>query len=990
MNGLEKWKNREELATGLKVMAVRSDNAAEIREKLDEWSKQGVREEPTVAYEGSHQNGVAERNIQEVEAGVRSSLKDAGLPLEFWDWAAEHSTHLWNIMPHGPLVDSVRLTPKGAYSGNAPDVDYVKVFGCVCYSYVSPKSWPRGTTSKKFLDRGREGVFVGHSEETAQQYWVYAPDLGRAELAKTVDFDENRQGGDLDLRIRGTGGDLSQGSPSQEFTSSAPQTRNPVGRPPREETIPIVTELPKTLNNFSIEIPAKPEPPISLDQQDQDEHSQEEEETPQAQDKEDPFIKPGSVKENSQSSPNPSVETGSVKENDQSRPSGRETRSAKRNRDARSTEQESRPERSNLSPPASTVEDKEPGAPEGGSGREEVPEPVGANESSAPGGATTGNGKRKDHDATEDDRANKRVRAFTAALVERRILELEIESEETAFLAAGGRIEITIPKTYKEAISDLEHSEEWTEAIREEIASLMANGTWKEEKAPQGTNLVSTKWVFTIKTNPDGSLERYKARLVARGFSQIYGEDYTETFAPTVRVDTLRVFFAMVAAEDLECWQYDVKNAFTEATLKEQIYLSQPDGVPVRKGYALKVLRSLYGLKQAARDWNTLCKDYLLELEFVQSLADPCLFTHAKRGIKLLVYVDDMAAAAKNKSELDWFFASMKKRFHTKDLGEIKKILGIRVTRNRATRELFLDQQEYLEKVLQRLGLPMESSSTGRPRLTPIAGKYDKLEGTEPNEERTDRTEYQRKVGSVMYAAVYTRPDIAFHIRRLSQHLQDPTERHSSGMKDLGRYLRTTIQQKIRYGPPLESESRYSPNYAKRTGRPDRRSLLILYSDADWANMKGRKSISGDVAMLYGGPVGYGSKKQRSVSTSSTESEYIGMANCCKKGQWLAQVLRDIGFPEYIGRNPKCVDMRADNQGAMALVMNPELHERSKHIDVSYHHIRDLEAKKRMSITYIPTGHMVADGFTKPLEKTLFGRFKSMMGLVDKGIAALG
>jgi hypothetical protein len=136
MTWLEKWKNREELATGLKIMAVRSDNAAEIREKLDEWSRQGVREEPTVAYEGSHQNGIAERNIQEVEAGIRSALKDAGLPLEFWDWAAEHSTYLWNIMPHGPVVDSTRLTPRGAYSGKVPDVDHVKLFGCVCYLFI--------------------------------------------------------------------------------------------------------------------------------------------------------------------------------------------------------------------------------------------------------------------------------------------------------------------------------------------------------------------------------------------------------------------------------------------------------------------------------------------------------------------------------------------------------------------------------------------------------------------------------------------------------------------------------------------------------------------------------------------------------------------------------------------------------------------------------------------------------------------------------------
>ncbi|KAI0992126.1 hypothetical protein K3495_g16060, partial [Podosphaera aphanis] len=336
-------------------------------------------------------------------------------------------------------------------------------------------------------------------------------------------------------------------------------------------------------------------------------------------------------------------------------------------------------------------------------------------------------------------------------------------------------------------------------------------------------------------------------------------------------MDTLRVFLAIVAAENLECRQYDIKNAFTEATLRERIYLSPPAGVPVKDGYSLRVLRSLYGLKQAARDWNIVYSDFLLELGFIRSLADPCLFTHT-RGIVLLVYVDDVAAASKHNSDLHWFYNQLKERFNTKDLGEISKILGMRVTRKRETRELFLDQEQYLEKALLRMDLPLNSSSTGRPRLIPMSGRYDKLEQARPNEIRTNRTEYQQKVGSLMFAAVCSRPDIAFHIGRLSQQLQDPVERHDSGIKELGRYLRTTIGQKIRFGPPHDTKKRHPGTH------PD--SYLKLYSDADWANMEGRKSISGYVALLYGGPVSWGSKKQRSVSTSSTESEYIGMATC--------------------------------------------------------------------------------------------------------------
>ncbi|KHJ31551.1 putative effector [Erysiphe necator] len=198
-----------------------------------------------------------------------------------------------------------------------------------------------------------------------------------------------------------------------------------------------------------------------------------------------------------------------------------------------------------------------------------------------------------------------------------------------------------------------------------------------------------------------------------------------------------------------------------------------------------------------------------------------------------------------------------------------------------------------------------------------------------------------------MFAAVCTRPDIAFHLGRLSQQLQDPVERHDSGIKEIGRYLSSTIKQKIRFGPPS------THTVVNRISDPS--SSLKLYSDADWAYMEVRKSISRYAAILNGGPVSWGRL-------------------------WLAQALRDMGFLEYVGKDHRLVDMRADNQGAIALVRNPHLHERSKHIDIFYHFIRDIEAQKLLHMTSEPTGQMIADGFTKPLDKTMFQKFKAMMG----------
>ena len=247
----------EEKRTQLNLGAVRSDNAAEIRELLDEWSREGVIEEPTTSYTGSHQNGIAERSIQQAETDARSMLKDADLPLEFWDWAVESDTFIRNRTSGGPLIDGLRISPEEAYTGDRPSVDHIRVLGSVRYFYVSPKSMPTGKTSKKLRDPGSECVFVGYNNETTKQYNAYRPDLGYATMSSVVEVDETKQGGSLDLKIRGQN---TQGTSASQFTSqgtvSSLPPRKPVGRPRNEATVPLVTSIPPVRNNFSIEVPA--------------------------------------------------------------------------------------------------------------------------------------------------------------------------------------------------------------------------------------------------------------------------------------------------------------------------------------------------------------------------------------------------------------------------------------------------------------------------------------------------------------------------------------------------------------------------------------------------------------------------------------------------------------------------------------------------------------------------------------------------------------
>ena len=573
--------------------------------------------------------------------------------------------------------------------------------------------------------------------------------------------------------------------------------------------------------------------------------------------------------------------------------------------------------------------------------------------------------KRAEPESRDDteEPESKRLRAMIAMLEWFDDEDIMTEAEEQAMFSFASKIDIPIPETYQEAVNHPKYGKQWRDAIHTEIGQLLINNTWKEACPPDGVNLISTKWVFTLKFNVDGTLERFKARLVARGFSQAYGIDYTETFAPTVRMATLRSFLAIVACEDLECIHIDIKNAFTESELKEELWMKSPQGVKVKKGHALQLLRSLYGLKQAARDWNLLMKKELIGWGFQQSKADPCLFVHVERGIRLLLYVDDIAAAAESMDQLNWFFKVLNQRFHAVNLEEIKKILGIRVTRDRKNRILELDQEQYLDKVLTKFGF---KNAKGHIVTTPM-DSYSDIQPATDKDERIDTTWYREVIGSLMYAMIYTRPDIAFALGRLSQFLQDPAKQHERGVKRLMRYLRYTINLRIRYG----------------LSNGETPKELEVYSDADWASDRtDRKSISACLGLIGAGPVFYGSRKQTAVATATTEAEYVAMSMTAKQGQWVSQILRDMGYPEYIAENGQTVKTYGDNQGAIALAKNPHLTERSKHIDISFHYIRDLQERQRVDINYVPTDQMAADGFTKPLAKTQFERFKKMVGMV--------
>lgn len=306
-------------------------------------------------------------------------------------------------------------------------------------------------------------------------------------------------------------------------------------------------------------------------------------------------------------------------------------------------------------------------------------------------------------------------------------------------------------------------------------------------------------------------------------------------------------------------------------------------------------------------------------------------------------------------------------------------ILGVKVTRDRKLGTLRLDQTHYVKEVLAKLNMEKE---THRPTKSPM-DSYDDLKPAKPTDIRCNKTAYQEGVGRWMYLGILTRPDVAFALGRLSQFLADPTASHMSALKKLGRYIRSSQDLGILY---------------TRSGN----QTLQGYSDSDFAmDRTDRVSILGNVFMLAAGPVSWMSKKQKSVATSTMEAEYMAMCACAKQSQWLSQIMRDMGMHHLIGlehssplvkenlkyalsspMQSKPVALKGDNQAALSLVQDAHTTERSKHIDIAFHYVRMLWQKRRITVEFVGTDDMVADGFTKPKQGDPFQRFVRQLGLV--------
>lgn len=498
-----------------------------------------------------------------------------------------------------------------------------------------------------------------------------------------------------------------------------------------------------------------------------------------------------------------------------------------------------------------------------------------------------------------------------------------------------------------------DQAELWKVATDEEVASLHKNGTWDLVELPPGVKPIDAKWVLKIKCDAKGNVERYKARLVAKGFMQREGIDFNDVYAPTVKHATLRALLALVNLEGLALRQLDVKTAFLNGDLEEEVYMKQPEGYEEGgPNLVCKLRKALYGLKQAPREWHKRLKTELEKIGFVPSEADPGLYIkqHEEGIIFLLVYVDDILLASATDTIIDSVVVAVGKAFDIRDLGEPGYFLGMELERDRAAGYLKLTQTRMTKELVKKFNL-----QDANPKVVPLSPAV-KLSKTGEELDKS-KNGYSELVGSLLYLSVCTRPDIAQAVGALARYMSKPTEEHWAAAKGVLRYLKGTLGQGVVYD--------------KNKGED-----LDGYCDADYAgDVDSRRSTTGYVFNFGGGVISWSSRLQPTVAASTTEAEYMAAASAVREALWLRKLMPDLGIPL------STIKINCDSQSALALLKDPVTSQRSKHIDVLYHFARERVARKEVVFSYIKTADNVADIMTKALPEAKFKFCKEGMGI---------
>ena len=898
------------------VKIIRVDGGTEFNELCDWAKRSGIKIEKSSPY-CQYQNGIVERHTRTILDTFRAMLYHSGLPKMFWQDAFLHAVYVHNVSLYG----QDGKTPAERYLvhntlNSLHDLKEIKAFGCLAYGHIYEEQRP----NKKFSNRAFKGIYLGMAlDYRSHQLWD--PKHKKIRIVRDIKAVESYFPWKKKMELTGTGEEdsliefedpLHQYNVTDNINNSQEEENFTFDNNYAEEYINVNEQSnQETLSNsLNLSLERK-EIQINKARLEDMNDSYDPDQTMEEDNEEEFIFREQSVYDNAQ------WETYSSLDEDFLREAHRTEYT-----EALLTEANKRPSTSLLQKEVAYIASV-----------------------------------LAEHDFEiyrKKDYAKQRqlLRNF------RRDTILEgLGRDKNKIIECHNAISLNDqePKNLKEAKLS-EEWEHWDKAMTDEYCSLVSKGTWEvinKEELPKDRTPLRNMWIYKKKKNEKGEVIRFKARLVTKGYRQIPGQDFNETFASVAKFNTIRLIIALAAEHKWNLTQMDVKTAFLNGELEEDIYMLPPEGHESDK--LLKLKKGLYGLKQAPRQWNKKLVQFLVhKLMFTQSESDECLFIYRKGKDLLImaVYVDDLIMADNNPKLRKEIADALKKEYEMDDIGKLEWFLGIRVQYEEDG--IWLKQDAYAETVAKRFNLT-ESKGTDIPSTPGMNLTKQDCPTTVKDKVEMSTVPYQSAVGSVLYAAGGTMVQIAAPVGQVCRFMHNPGKEHWKATKKIIKYLYSNRDRGLFY------------KYGNGS-----KPILVGYCDSDYnADPDERKSTTGYVFKLNGRTITWNSRKQSSTALSTSEAEYMALCEAAKEAVWLKRVLKELGFEQGT------VKIYEDNQGAIAFTKNNVNHKRNKHIDVRYHYTRRLVEQEEIEVIYLPTEYMIADLLTKSPSK------KQFVNLVD-------
>jgi hypothetical protein len=979
-----------ETQTGIKIKVFGFDGGSEFGQGVKEWENgkiytwaksKGVEIYKTTA-ETPWMNGKSERAGRTICERARAIMIQHKIPQLLWPFVVDSVVKVLNLLPcsanpehqspHEVFCRSVNM-PEEAIK---PYIKHLRSYFCDAYYFIKPA---HRTQANKFEPRARKAKLIAYGDLHGRIYTLWDPVLRKIVRANSVRFNEDQSieddDGDEPLGVTFTDHTVAEierdielvevkfaESRSQSTKTSTPstvitpqeQSQQRSAGPPAVEPPEASLHTPK--DQHYLPSPTASPPPISHPQgartqpEGEPQHSSSEEE-------DGPFDA-GDNDEIDEEAPIPrrfaqyhSPEPGRVEESITVRLPAPEEAQNKLTKPWNQANPPVQPTRVNNGPP---ITPPIPG------GEVPAPEPQGV-------GRPKRAAAQKDpghYKALNEGKVQFQGYHGPGILHPPEKLILPVEYVLTSVKVTHDLNTIdksTIPKNYRQAQRMENFPTYWHPAINLQGQSLRDKGVYEMVMRYPGMEILPGKWVFDEKMDPKTCKFVARARYVVCGNFEGTTWSSQEVYAAVANSVSFRTFMAIVATQDLECWQYDFKTAFLNARIPEghTYYVEPPPGLPFDSRYVWKLKKALYGLRRAPLYWFQALIPVMESLGFTALGVDTCLFIHEEKGILVILYVDDMLVAAANRTDIESIMKAMGEVFDLKELGEVQRFLGFDVVRDRQERTVFLSQEAYTRMMLNKYDY-----EDLKPALTPFPPKFELPKQWEPLTKETKL--YVKKTGSLNYLSTGTRPDITFTVSRLCEANFGPSEAHLHLVKHLYRYLTGTASLGILLGGKL----------------PLDRLNLLGFADASFADdLMTRFSTAGHVVFIAGGPILWKSKKQTFVAASTTEAEFANLTPAAQSILWVLRILSEFGAAQ-----PRPTVLYTDSANAHTIVLNPNNTARTRHLDIRYKWIVDRVKKGDVTVKHIRGEEMAADGLTKPLLPDKHAKFVKQLGLVSKRI----